>query len=84
MLADQVPASGRTYMSFFLFSFCMILLLFEKRSYYIAQASLKLVILLLQPSKCWDSKHVPSCLASMVFSFFFFFKRKVLWGKREE
>jgi hypothetical protein len=31
----------------------------ELQPCYIAQSSLQLAILLLQPSKCWDYKHIP-------------------------
>jgi hypothetical protein len=38
-----------------------ILFFFEKGSYYIAQTGLELVILILQPLKCWDYRYVPPC-----------------------
>jgi hypothetical protein len=39
--------------------YCKLELFFKDRLY-VAQASLKLAILLLLPPKCWDYRHVPT------------------------
>jgi hypothetical protein len=40
------------------------LVLFETGSHYVAQAGLKLMILMPPSTKPWDYRHVPLCLAS--------------------
>jgi hypothetical protein len=40
---------------------------FETGSYYVAQVGLKPVILVHQPPKYWDSRHMPSHLTLMIF-----------------
>jgi hypothetical protein len=46
-----------------LFGVFFVCFIFETRSHYVAQASLKLVILLPPPLKYWDYRIVPPCLA---------------------
>jgi hypothetical protein len=54
------------FIIYLFFKFC-----FEARSHYVAQAGLKLMILLLQPPKCWDYKY-----PTMPSSIFFFLKNR--------
>lgn len=37
-----------------------IVFVFETRSHYVTQADLQLVMLLPQPSKCWNYRYVPT------------------------
>jgi hypothetical protein len=54
---------------------CFLFLFFQIRSHCVAQASLKLVILLPQPPKCWEHRHpsLPGNIFQNYYSFFFFF-----------
>jgi hypothetical protein len=52
-------------------AFCCCYCFFETKSGYVVQANLEFVILLPQPSKCWDYRCAPPCTAHA-----FLFKRK--------
>jgi hypothetical protein len=49
-----------------MFFFCLLWGFFETESYYVAQVHLELLILLPQPSKCWNYRYVPPPLANKI------------------
>jgi hypothetical protein len=57
---------------FFVFVVVGVLCCFEMGSCFVAQASLELTILLLQPPECWDCSCAPLCLARFFITIMFY------------